>query len=157
MNDITAAPVISENTTYIISYAGRMTALDLRSGSRLWERQLQGQQTPWLSGQHLFLVTEDNKLLCIDKEDGKAIWITQLPIWKDPNEKEERILWRGPIVSNGRVLIISSYGAIRRHSIVNGARIDERQAIYDRVLLPPIIADGVLYILSGDGKITALQ
>ena len=157
MNDITAAPVISENTTYIISYAGRMTALDLRSGSRLWERQLQGQQTPWLSGQHLFLVTEDNKLLCIDKEDGKAIWIKQLPIWKDPNEKEERILWRGPIVSNGRVLIVSSYGAIRRHSIINGAHIDERQAIYSRVLLPPIIADGVLYILSGDGKLTALQ
>ncbi|MBC6444778.1 MAG: PQQ-binding-like beta-propeller repeat protein [Alphaproteobacteria bacterium GM202ARS2] len=157
MNDITAAPVISDNTTYIISYAGRMTALDLRSGSRLWERQLQGQQTPWLSGQYLFLVTEDNKLLCIDREDGKAVWIKQLPVWKDPSEKDERILWRGPIVSNGRVLVMSSYGAIRRHNITNGALYDERQVIYNPVLLPPIIADGILYILSGDGKITALR
>ena len=156
MNDITASPLISEQSAYVVSYAGRMAALDLISGTRIWERPIKGQQTPWLVGQYLFLITENNKLICLDKKDGKAIWITQLPRWQE-DDRDKPILWHGPVVANNSVIIVSSYGTIRKYRIANGTLKEEQQIIYEPIFLPPVIAEGTLFILSGDGTITAID
>ena len=39
-----------------------MVCLDLRSGRRLWEREVGGSETPWLAGDWLFVQTLDQSL-----------------------------------------------------------------------------------------------
>ena len=66
-----------------LGQGGRMVAMDLGTGNRLWEQYIAGIATPWLSGEWLFVVTDDARLLCIARGTGKIRWISQLPHYRN--------------------------------------------------------------------------
>ena len=44
---IRGLPVIDRGIVYVVSHAGRTVAFDLKRGSRIWEREFGGTETPW--------------------------------------------------------------------------------------------------------------
>ena len=68
--------------------AGTMAAIDLRSGQRLWERPIGGNQTPWVAGRFVFVVSNSADVLCIERDTGKVKWVTPLTQYED--EKRHR-------------------------------------------------------------------
>ncbi|MGL1446970.1 PQQ-binding-like beta-propeller repeat protein, partial [Vibrio parahaemolyticus] len=57
--DVDASPVIDDNRVYAIGQGGRMVALELLTGRRVWEENIAGISTPWLAGEWLFVITDD--------------------------------------------------------------------------------------------------
>ena len=95
LSAIRGLPVVSDNVVYAIGVGGLLLALDLRSGRRLWERETGGEQTPWLAGDWLFVLTQDQEVACIGKTDGRVRWISQCRVTAMCNARGTRFFGMG--------------------------------------------------------------
>ena len=57
LTDIRGRPVIDRGLVLAMGTAGQLAAVDLRSGQRVWERGIGGNQTPWAAGRFVFVTT----------------------------------------------------------------------------------------------------
>lgn len=154
LSDIDASPVIDQGRVYAIGQGGRMVAMELNTGQRLWELNIAGIETPWLAGDWIYVVTDDARLLCIARTSGKIRWITQLPRWRDEEDKKGPISWTGPVLGGNRLILASSNGWLVNVDAGGGKILSNGKAGGD-VYLPPIIANQTLYTLDNGGTIMA--
>lgn len=154
LSDIDADPVIHDGKVYAVGQGGRMVALELVTGQRIWELNVAGIATPWVAGEWLFAVTDDARLLCIVRSSGKVRWITQLPRWRSPKSKKGPISWVGPILAGDRLLLASSRGDLADVSVTDG-KINRTIKLGAPVFLDPAVAGNTLYVLDDKGKLSA--
>ena len=156
LSDIDAAPVIDEGRVYAVGQGGRMVALELLTGQRIWELNIAGISTPWLAGEWLFVVTDDARLIAIARATGKIRWISQLPRYEDAEDKTGPISWTGPILAGGRLILASSDGRMAYVSPADGT-IQSTTKLNRGVSLSPVVANNSLYILDDAGRLTAYR
>ncbi len=154
LSDIDAEPVIDNGRVYAIGQGGRMVALELNTGQRIWEINIAGISTPWVAGDWIFVVTDQAQLLCIARSTGRIRWLSQLPRWRDEEDKEGPLYWNGPILAGDRLLVVSSDGRIVSAAIADGAVQSTVRADMP-VSLPPVVANGTLYLLNERGQLSA--
>ena len=154
LSDIDADPVIDQGRVYAVGQGGRMVALDIITGQRLWELNIAGIATPWIAGDWLFVTTDEAKLMCIARTTGKVRWVAQLPRWKNAKTKDIPISWTAPVLAGGRLIVASSDGRLGNVSLETGA-LGAVTAVGSPILLRPIVANNTLYILPNDGKLQA--
>lgn len=156
LSDIDANPVIDNGRVFALGQGGRLVAIELVSGNRLWEQALAGISTPWVAGEWLFVVTDDARLLCISRANGRIRWIAQLSRWENPKKSRGVISWQGPVLAGGRLVLLNSEGQTVFASPDDGrilGTIDGKQAFS----LPPVVAGGVLYTLDEQGRLSAYR
>lgn len=156
LSDIDAAPVIDQGRVYALGQGGRMIALELSTGQRLWEQNFAGISTPWIAGEWIFLVTDDARLVALARSSGKARWIAQLPRFHNEKKKTGAIIWFGPILAGNRLILTNSEGQIVYANPGDGsvqATVDGKTPF----ALPPIVANGTLYVLDQKGRISAYK
>src|SRR3546814_10972681 len=59
LSDIDASPAIDEGRVFAIGQGGRMAAVELATGQRVWEVNIAGISTPWAAGEWVYVVTSD--------------------------------------------------------------------------------------------------
>jgi outer membrane protein assembly factor BamB len=153
---ITALPVIDRGRVFAIGMAGAATSLDLRSGRRVWEREVGGTQTPYSVGDWLFALSRQGELLALGREDGRIRWITQLPAFANEARRRDPITWGPPVVGGGRVLIAGSHGQLFEVDAGTG-QIIGRTRLSSGSTLQPVIANGTFYLLTDGGDVVALR
>lgn len=156
LTDINAFPVIDRGIVYAASYSGRMIAVDLRSGNRLWDQEISTLQTPWVAGDFLFVVSTDGELVSLSRRNGLIRWVSPLGKFEDPEDKTELIIWSGPILASDRLILVSNYGKAVAVSPYDGSILGEIE-LSDKASIPPVVADGTLYILTDDAELVALR
>lgn len=156
LSEIRGSPVIDRGMVLAISFSGRIAAIDLRSGQRLWDRDITGLETPWVAGDFIFLVTAQAEVICLSRKDGRIRWVAQLPRYEDAKEKLDPIHWSGPVLASDRLVLVSSEGYAVAVSPYTGRTLG-RIKLPNGALIPPIVADGSIYVLSDDGNLTALR
>ncbi|MES3085011.1 PQQ-binding-like beta-propeller repeat protein [Sphingomonas faeni] len=156
LSDIDAAPVIDGGRVYAVGQGGRMVALELSTGQRLWEQNFAGISTPWIAGEWLFVVTDDAKLVCLSRSNGKARWIAQLPRFQNEKKRSNAITWFGPILAGNRLVLTNSRGEINFVSPTDGT-VSSTIETKTPFSLPPIVANSTLYTLDQKGKVTAYR
>jgi outer membrane protein assembly factor BamB len=156
LTDIDASPVIDRGRVFAIGHGGRMVALDLATGERVWERSLGGVSTPWVAGDFLFTVTTDGEVVALTRRDGRIRWVTQLQRYEDVAGRKGRVAWQGPILASDRLLLTSSNGDVASLSPYTGELLASTK-MGDGSWLPPIIANGVMYVLTSAGKVIAYK
>jgi outer membrane protein assembly factor BamB len=154
ITDIDADPIIDSGRVYALGQGGRMAAYELVTGQRIWELNLAGISTPAIAGEWIFTLTDDARLLAIARSSGRVRWITQLQGYKDEEDKKGPIFWTGPVLAGGQLWVASSRGELWKVSAGEGsaaffAEVDQP------ISLPPIVADGYLYLLDDSGTIHA--
>ena len=154
LSDIDASPVIDRGRVYAIGHGGRMAALELSTGQRVWERNFAGTSTPWVAGEFIFTVTLEGELLCITRSEGKVRWVTELERWKNPKKKSKPISWTGPVLGSEKLLLASSHKQIVTVSPYDG-KVIARAKLSAPAYLPPVLAGGLAYVLTDDGRLTA--
>ncbi len=154
--DIDASPVIDQDRVYAIGEGGRMVALELTTGKRLWELNIAGISTPWIAGEWLFVSTDDGRMICLSRANGKIRWITDIGGFKNRKKKTTPIYWSGPVLASGRLVVVNSLGQIVSVRAQTGEII---QTMKDGVpfSLPPVVANNTLYVLNSKGRITAYR
>jgi len=156
LDDIAGRPVIDRNMVFAISHSGIMAAINLDTGDRVWTRDIGGIQTPWVAGDVLYVTTTDGALLCLERKDGRVKWVHQLQRWQDMKDKEDPIVWSGPVLVSDRLILVSSDGYAISISPYTGQLLGRVQ-IPDGTYIPPVVANGTLYLLTNSAQLVALR
>ncbi|NBB23951.1 PQQ-binding-like beta-propeller repeat protein [Porphyrobacter sp. SLTP] len=154
ITDIDADPIIDSGRVYALGQGGRMAAYELVTGQRIWELNLAGISTPAIAGEWIFTLTDDARLLAIARSSGRVRWITQLQRYKDEEDKKGPIFWTGPVLAGGHLWVASSRGEMWKISAGEGSA-SLFADIGQPVSLPPLVADGMLYLMDDAGTIHA--
>jgi outer membrane protein assembly factor BamB len=154
LTDVDADPIIDNGRVYALGQGGRMAAYELVTGQRIWELNLAGISTPAIAGEWIFTLTDDARLLAIARSTGRVRWVTQLTRWRSPRRESGPIFWTGPVLANNRLWIASSEGEVLSVDVTDGTTAPFAD-LNQPVSLPPIVANGTLYILDDGGRITA--
>jgi glucose dehydrogenase len=156
LSDIDASPVIDRGRVYAIGHGGRMAALELATGQRVWERNFAGTSTPWVAGEFIFLVTIEGEVVCLTRSDGKVRWVYQLQHFRKVKKKTDPIQWAGPVLASDQLLVVGSNKEMVTISPYTGKLIRTTK-LSAAAYLPPIVANNTAYILTDDGKVTAYR
>ena len=156
LSDIDANAVIDNGQVFAIGQGGRMVALELISGQRLWELNIAGIATPWVAGDWVFVATDDGKLIAVARATGKVRWINQLPRFEHSKSKRGQITYRGPILAGGRLILVGSNGTLINFDPVNG-NFQSQVTIGVPITLAPIVANSTLYVLDDQGHLRAFR
>ncbi len=156
LDDIAGRPVVDREMVFAISHSGVMAAININTGERVWSRDVGGIQTPWAAGDFVYVLTLQNQLLCLQRKDGKVKWIHQLPRWEDEENKEDPIVWTGPVLVSDRLIVVSSNGRAYSISPYTGA-LTGKTEIPDGAYIPPVIANDTLYLLTNTAQLVALR
>ncbi|MCW3845759.1 PQQ-like beta-propeller repeat protein [Sphingomonas sp. LB-2] len=156
LSDIDAEPVIDGGIVYAVGQGGRMVAMQLATGARMWEQNIAGIATPWVAGEWIFVVTDDARLLCISRASGKIRWISQLPHFTNEKKRAGPISWVGPVLAGGRLVLLNSEGDIVSASVADG-KITATLRTKQSLSLAPIVANNMLYVLDDKGGLTAYR
>ncbi|MCX7560782.1 PQQ-binding-like beta-propeller repeat protein [Sulfitobacter sp. F26204] len=158
ISDVTSPPVVSGERIFVGNQSGRLSALNLGSGDRIWSAR-SGAITPvWPAGDSIFLISDLNELLRLDASDGSRIWGVQLPNFvKDrPLRRAEVFAHHGPVIAGGRVIVASNDGMLRSFDPVSGA-VTGTVEIPGGATTAPIVVGGTLYVVSRKGQLLAFR
>jgi len=152
---IRGLPVITADGSIVlaISNAGRMVAIDVRSGQRLWEQKIGGSNTPWVAGDNVFVLSGQAQLVALSLKDGRIRWVQQLKQYENPEERSGAIVWSGPILAGSQLWVTNSKGRLMAFNPVNGQE-------YSMIKLDhaatrsPIVIDGSLVALDDDATLS---
>jgi outer membrane protein assembly factor BamB len=133
-----------------------MVSLELVTGQRLWELNIAGISTPWVAGEWVFVVTDEAKLLCIARANGKVRWVAQLQRYRKDKSKSGPVSWSGPVLAGERLILVSSQGQMAQVSATDG-KVQATTDIAAPSFLAPVVANSMLYVLDNSGKITAYR
>jgi outer membrane protein assembly factor BamB len=156
LSDIDADAVIDNGVVYAVGQGGRMVALDLFSGQRIWELNFAGIATPWVAGDWLFAVNDKAQLVSIARRTGKIRWINQLPRYRDKKDRKGPISYVGPILAGERLIVAGSNGALINVSPVDGT-FQSQVDLDDGVSFQPVVANNTLYLLTDSGRLIAYR
>jgi outer membrane protein assembly factor BamB len=152
--DIRASPVIDRGRVLAISNSGRMVALNLANGLRIWEKRLGSIQTPWAAGDFIYVVTTDSLLLCISRADGRIRWARSVPRYENPKKQEDLITWSGPVLAGDRLILVGSNRDVISVSPYTGDLLGKIR-LPDPASLPPVVARNTLFIFTDDAELIA--
>jgi outer membrane protein assembly factor BamB len=156
LDDIAGRPVIDRGVVYAISQSGLMAAFSLNTGERIWSRDIGGINTPWAAGDYVYVLDNGNRVICLTRKDGKVHWIHQLPQFEDPEDKEDPIIWAGPVLVSDKLIVTSSNGYAEALSPYDG-KLTGRVEIPAGTTIAPIVADGIVYLYTSDAELVALR
>ena len=160
ISDIAGDPVIDGTTVYVGNFSGRVVAMNIANGERLWTAS-EGTISPvWPAGDSVFLLNDLNELVRLDKATGNPVWKTPLP-----SAVASGLLFRsnravvahfGPVLAGGRLIVSSSDGLIREFDPQSGALIGTTE-IASGAASNPVIAGQTLYVVSKAGQLVAFR
>lgn len=153
ISDITALPVIDKGMIFAVSFGGRIVAIEERNGTRVWQRDIGSAKTPWVAGNHLFLVSTDSKMIAFGRDEGTISWVVDLD---DALGNDELSTWTAPVLAGGRLFTINDEGVVIEISPADGKVL----RVWDSgsgVSVDPIVAGGTMYILHDNGSIEAYR
>jgi outer membrane protein assembly factor BamB len=156
INDIAGRPVIEQGIVYAASHSGVLAGIDMRAGQRGWSRPFASTQTPWIAGDVLYAVSVDGELVAFDRMTGNAFWVQQLRRYRNEGERTGRVAWTGPVMIGSRLVLANSLGEVVAVSPENGQTVATAD-VDDPVFIPPIVANGLVYIVTDKARLIAFR
>jgi outer membrane protein assembly factor BamB len=158
ISDIAGDPVIDGDRVYVGNFSGRVVALEIANGDRIWTATEGAVGPVWPAGGSVFLVNDLGELLRLDAGDGTAIWRVALPSFEQTRERRQktRFAHYGPILAGGRLIVASSDGLIREFDPTSGALVGTIE-IPGGAASNPVVANGTLYVVTKRGQLLAFR
>lgn len=154
ITSVKANPVISDGVAYVVGYNGPLVAIDIRTGVKLWVKNIAASSQPWVAGKFIFILTNEGDLAAIEKDTGKVVWSTIIPYAKI--DKRLGTMASGPILTNDALLVVSSNGKLFSVSPYNG-RIMGVADVEDDIETIPVMVNETLLLMSKDAELTAYK
>jgi len=145
LNDVDATPLVRDGVVYAIGNGGFMMSIDVKKGHIIWKKEIAGIVDFWASGEFLFVINNDDKLLAISKKTGGIKWISSLPNFKDAKKPQTKIIYSGVIMIGDKLLISGANGKLLVVSPESG-KIEKTIKIGSQIFHTPIIVDKKIYL-----------
>lgn len=153
---VRGAPVVVDGTAYAVSMSQVLVAIDMRSGRRLWEREVSSQNPLCVCGNWLYVVSLDQQVACLDRITGEVRWVTQLRRFEKQESNKGSVQWVGPLLANGKLVCFSSLPEEGMAVIdATTGKVEGMSSIPASCQVQPIICDGKVLALTQDGVLRA--
>ena len=161
ISHIRGNPVVDQNIVIATSHSGRVTAIEFKTGKRLWDLPVTSKTMPWVVGDYLYIVSIGGQVVCITKRDGRIKWVINLPEFEQKKiiglkKAKIPVEYSEPVLAGDRLIIASSIGKIYSVSPYTGEILGETQ-LDNGVFIEPIVADKTLLLLDREGKLIAFR
>ena len=156
--DITGDPVVVGDRVFAGTHSGRVVALNLGSGKRVWTAN-EGPLNPvWPAGDSVFLVSDRNELVRLSADDGSRIWAHELPLFTDrrPRRQAEIVGHFGPVIAGGQLILASGDGQLRFFDPASG-QLTGATSLPGGATSNPVVAGSTLYVVSKKGQLLAFR
>lgn len=155
ITSVKANPIIDDGKVFVVGYNAPLAAIDIRTGVKVWQKEIASANQPWVAGQFLFVLTNDGDLAAIDKQNGKIVWTTIIP-YAGEDEETVGVFTSGPVLANDALLVTSSNGKLFSVSPYNG-RIMGIAEIEEGVETMPVLVNETLLLTTNDADINAYK
>ncbi len=149
-------PIVDGDVIFATSSSGQTAVLHGKTGQHVWERPFGSLNTPWLSGDYLYVLTSDNTVICVVKYNGKIRWATRLASYADEKDKKDPIIWHGPVMVDGTIIVTGSDGQLTRMDAGDGTVLGT-QSITDDIYRSPVVAGGRLYLVRQNATLYSFE
>lgn len=158
VGDISADPVVSGNRVYAGTPTGRLAAIDIGTGDRIWTAQQGASSAVWPVSGAIFLVSDLGELVRLDAADGETVWSATLPYYTEERvrRRDNVVAHFGPILAGGRLITASTDGQLRQVDPRSGQLIGQTD-LGAPAAANPIVAGQTLYVVTQDGKLHAFR
>ncbi len=150
-------PAIAGGQVFAISMGGLLVADDAPTGRRIWERQVAGEDTLYVAGEWMFLVSAQQELAAVRIADGRIAWITPLPRWEDPEKRKKTLTWYGPLLVGDRLIVTGTSEDALSVSPYTGEILGHISLSGQAAPFAPVVADGTVLIVTNDARLIALR
>ncbi len=154
VSDIRALPVIDSNIVIALSYADRLVAIDVITSERVWQKEIGGQDTPWIAGNTVFVLTKTAQVFALDLKSGQVRWVYDLPQFEDPTSKDDPLFWVGPVLAGGVLRVAGTEGRMIDINPVTGEKLGAWNIDVEPAV-PMVVADETLLVLDKTGTLSA--
>lgn len=167
IRDVAGRPVIYEGDVYAASHSGVFAATDLRTGQARWSLPVASITSPWPAGDVVYVVSQAGEVICVSRSNGQVYWIKDLNEGTEAKkgtffglgkkeDKGGRTLYFGPVLAGERLVVASSDG---RAIALNPKTGDVLKTLNvgAPVLIAPIAAGGMIYIVTDEGSLVAIR
>ena len=142
---------------FIGNQSGRVMALGLNDGRKLWTADEAAYGPVWPVGGSVFLMSDRNRLVRLDAATGEFIWDQPLPLHTTDREKKRAEIYAhfGPLLAGGRLSwrpAMACSAASTRPTAHCLAR-----SLPGGAASGPIAVGGTLYVVSRDGSLLAYR
>ncbi len=149
---IKANPIIDGDKVFAAGHSDVLMAIDLRTGRKIWEREISTSNQPWIAGQFMYVLSDDFELIALQKNTGKVVWNKKLPV----PEHSTGLAAVGPVLANNSLIAALSDGHVFAVSPYTGAILGFIN-VDDEILLSPVIANGVVIFTTNDAELLAYK
>jgi len=146
--DIAGDLLLSDDVLYVVSYQGRLVALDVHSGRRLWERGASSYVGMSEGFNNIYVAGAKGDITAFAKNDQGVRW-------------EQTALSRrklsGTATWNNYVAVGDFEGYVHLLSQVDGHFVARERVDSDGVRVAPLVVEDMLYVYGNSGKLAAYR
>ncbi len=146
--DIDAAVKVADEDVFVAGFQGRAAMLALDSGQIWWTRDLSSYRGVDIDDNAMFVAAANGELLALQRRTG-------VELWRQDMLKFRRL--SAPVVVGEFVAVADLDGYMHWFDRATGAPTVRIGGIGGRVSTPPLAVDGVVYVISDNGRISALR
>ncbi len=144
LNDIDAAPMITQGIVYALAYNNNLAALDLRSGEIIWKRELGSVNDFIVSAGRIYIIDKNDYLIALRASDGVTVWT------------QSHLLHRkltAPVMFNGYLVAADAAGYLNWINATDGYFSAQHSVDSSGFLSAPLVAGDRLVIQARSGQV----
>ena len=152
-SDIDAFPIIKKDIVVITSAIGKLFAINKKTGSKLWTRDISSTQTPLVNGNNIFIVNRNEEVICLNILDGGTKWTLLID---DELSDYKKYIWLSPILINSKILLVGGNKKLIVIDTYTGT-IEKINNIPNFPASSPIVVNKIPYLMLRNGDIIKIE
>jgi outer membrane protein assembly factor BamB len=148
LNDVSAKPSLEGEKLCAVSYQGKIGCSAVRTGNLLWSKDFSSYTGTAQGPELVFSSNEKSQVAAFKSADGTPVWETGKLNWRDLGEP----------TAIGRVLLFGdAEGYLHALAQADGEIVARIRHDSSPVASAPVVAGGLVLVLSQGGKLVAYQ
>jgi outer membrane protein assembly factor BamB len=148
MVDIDANPIVKDGEIYVVTYQGKLAALSLYNGQRLWSKDFSAYTGMALSNKKVFVSAASGRVYAFNQSDGEALW-------KLNDLRGRRVT--GPAVMGNTVVVGDKEGYLHWLSTRDGHFVARIHATHGPIYAAPLVWHHNVYVVTAKGDLIAYR
>ncbi len=145
LNDIDATPKIANDVIFTSGNGSYFSAINAKNGQILWQQRISTINNFHLAGGFIFVIDNDNKLICLSQKNGKIKYIKQLKLLEDEDEPESKIIYISINMIGDKLIAADELSNLTVINPQNG-KIEQIYKTGDKLFHEPIVVDGKIIL-----------
>jgi outer membrane protein assembly factor BamB len=145
-----SSQIVLTDDSIIFFASTSLFSFNLFNGALNWKHNIYSQNVPIIDGNNVFVVSNDGFFLNLDRKSGLINWsVNTFKILKESKQKTEAT---GVVLASGKLYITTKNGFLIECSASTG-KVLRFKKIGDNLVVPPVVSNGSLYLLTENSKI----